>query len=88
MAATVYDTFPLDWDDGGDIPLSDKGHERLIDEISSRLPDALVWCGDELLVELEDIESIPDSFSLHAVISEAWDVILSDEDPTLWDDEY
>ena len=47
---TVIAAIPNGWnDDGSGYALTSHGEDTLIHLISKRLPDAVSWCGDELI---------------------------------------
>ncbi len=76
MAARVFYRIPLNYNDvfGSETP-EDEWLAWLDEEISKLLPDNLVWCGDELLIEIGDEE--PAGFDFNEIVSEAFENLMA-----------
>ena len=78
MAARVFCRIPLDYLEGfGEYEPDQEGLDH---EIGNLLPDCLAWCGDELLVELDDDGDIPaelDGFDINEVIDKAYERLFA-----------
>ena len=66
----------------GNYAPTDKDIERLNMEIASRLPDEVAWCGEDLLVEVEQGETLDEvlerigEFYVDSIISDAYDALF------------
>ena len=45
----IIGRIPMGYNDFGADALTDKGQEKLDELISNRLPDAVYWCGEEVI---------------------------------------
>ena len=45
----IIGRIPMDYNDFGADALTDRGQEKLDELISNRLPDAVYWCGEEVI---------------------------------------
>lgn len=50
---TVWQRVPLDYNDFGEYALSEQGQEKYDELISKQIPEALSWCGDEILAPID-----------------------------------
>lgn len=50
---TVWQRVPLDYNDFGEYALSEQGQEKYDELISRQIPEALSWCGDEILAPID-----------------------------------
>ena len=49
----VIGRIPMDYNDFGADALTEIGQKKFDDLISKRLPDAVYWCGDELIAPVD-----------------------------------
>lgn len=49
----VIGRIPMDYNEFGTYALTDKGQEKLDELICNRLPDAVYWCGDDLIAPVD-----------------------------------
>ena len=49
----IIGRIPMDYNVFGADALNDKGREKLDELICNRLPDAVYWCGDELIAPVD-----------------------------------
>lgn len=63
---TVIDRVPTDYNDFG-YAMSETEYERFDEMIAERIPDELMWCGDEILGPID----YDQEFSLTEIIEEA-----------------
>lgn len=87
---TVIATIPNGWnDDGSGYALTSHGEDTLIHLISKRLPDAVSWCGDELIAACDSKRnpdpSIPGDFDIDEIVHEAWSELYSMDDSDIWE---
>ena len=68
----VIGRIPMDYNDFGADALTDKGREKLDELICNRLPDAVYWCGDELIAPVDWDGAI----EIDEIISAARDEII------------
>lgn len=68
----VIGRIPMDYNDFGADALTDKGREKLDELISKRLPDAVYWCGDDLIAPVDWDGAI----EIDEIISAARDEIM------------
>ena len=68
----VIGRIPMDYNDFGADALTDKGREKLDELICYRLPDAVYWCGDELIAPADWDGAI----EIDEIISAARDEII------------
>ena len=75
MAATRrIGRVPTDYNDRfGDCAPTAEDLDLLVEEIVKRLPDDVFWCGDDLLTDSEDAETI----DIEGIINEAYDVVFA-----------
>ena len=77
----VIGRIPMDYNDFGADALTDKGQEKLDELISNRLPDAVYWCGDELIAPVDwDGE-----LDVNEIISSARDQMVDFNDEEYWE---
>lgn len=85
MAVYVFGRVLSNWNDMGSYSLTDKGEEMYAELICKRMPDNISWCGDELLVELDEGEPMPE-FDFNEAMEEAYQELCAMDDDSLWEE--
>ena len=67
---TVWQRVPLDYNDLGEYALSEQGQEKYDELISKQIPEALSWCGNEILapIDYDGYFDIREAIRLAAII--------------------
>lgn len=80
---TVWQRIPLDYNDFGGCALSEQGQEKYDELISKQIPEALSWCGDEILAPID----YDGDFDISEAISLAATIMMEEyDDEKYWEE--
>lgn len=80
---TVWQHVPLDYNDFGEYALSEQGQEKYDELISKQIPEALSWCGDEILAPID----YDGDFDINEAITLASTIMMEEyDDEKYWEE--